>query len=148
MTFEEKTKKISCALYITSKVAKNPILRAHNLKYLKSLGVIGWFWFRIRILRQKLLRKRPIVFQKPNLADLCYWLIIFSTSWCEILSKFFSYTNCKIQPGDNFGSEFKSSGSELFWASPEFFQNQSGKLFESWWIEIIWKSSDLVLDVK
>ena len=33
----EKTKKISCTLYITSKVAKNPIFRAHNLKYLKIL---------------------------------------------------------------------------------------------------------------
>ena len=29
------------------------------------------FWFRIRILRQKLLRKRPIAFQQQNLADLC-----------------------------------------------------------------------------
>ena len=33
----EKNKKISCALYITSKVAKNSIFRAHNLKYLKIL---------------------------------------------------------------------------------------------------------------
>ena len=37
MTFEKKTKKISCALYITSKVAENPIFRAHNLNYLKIL---------------------------------------------------------------------------------------------------------------
>ena len=29
----EKTKQISCALYITSKVAKNPIFRVYNLKY-------------------------------------------------------------------------------------------------------------------
>ena len=33
----EKNQKIFCALYITSKVAKNPIFRAHNLKYLKIL---------------------------------------------------------------------------------------------------------------
>ena len=37
MTFEKKNKKISCALYITSKVTKNLIFRAHNLKYLKIL---------------------------------------------------------------------------------------------------------------
>ena len=33
----EETKKISCALYITSKVSKNPIFRAHNLKCLQIL---------------------------------------------------------------------------------------------------------------
>ena len=33
--------------------------------------MIGWFWFLIRILRQKLLRERPIAFQQQNLADLC-----------------------------------------------------------------------------
>ena len=32
-----KTEKNSCALYITSKLAKTPIFRAHNLKYLKIL---------------------------------------------------------------------------------------------------------------
>ena len=36
-TREKKTKKNSCALYITSKEAKTPIFRAHNLKYLKVL---------------------------------------------------------------------------------------------------------------
>ena len=36
MTFKKNTKKISCALYLTSNVAKNPIFRAHNLKYKKS----------------------------------------------------------------------------------------------------------------
>ena len=57
----------------------------HNLKssdkphfsstWPQNPDVVGWFWFRIRILRQKLLRKRLIAFQQQNLAGLCYWLI-------------------------------------------------------------------------
>ena len=53
--------------------------------------MIGWFWFRIKILRQKLLRKRPIAFQRQNLADLCNLIVVNWLKLKKVISVFIKF---------------------------------------------------------